>query len=71
MKPIYIRNIQEAEAVVRLARVLGSHAHARTIYGQRLADVADRLFGDDPQKIEFLRAARVAIYDLRAARKSR
>jgi hypothetical protein len=70
MKEIRIRNLSEAEEVVRIARLLGRHGHAPTICkgSRRLSDVADRLFGADPQKIEFIRAARIAIYDLRAAR---
>jgi hypothetical protein len=63
---MYIRNIQEADAIVRLARVLGRHAHAQAIKGRSLVEVVDRLFGDDPQKTEFLRAARIAINELRA-----
>jgi hypothetical protein len=71
MITIYVKNRREAEEVVRIARILGRYTHARAICGQRLSDVADRLFGADPQKIEFIRAARIAIYELRAARKSR
>jgi hypothetical protein len=65
---MYIRNIEEVEEILRIARVLGRHGHAQTLYNgsRRLTDIVDRLFGDDPQKKEFLIAARIAINELRA-----
>jgi len=65
---MYIRSPREAEEVARLARVLGRHTGVQDIYrhNRHLVSVVDRLFGDDPQKKEFLIAARDAIRALRA-----
>jgi len=61
MTPIYIKNRREAALVAAIAREqFGVRTSVRDVYrhDRFLVNLADRLFGADPAKFEFITKAR-------------
>jgi hypothetical protein len=64
---MYIRNRKEASVVARIARDYGCKTSIRDVMSNDrfLLNLADRLFGADPDKTAFVREARQAVMEMR------
>lgn len=64
---LYIRNRREAALVAKVARECGRKTSIRDIYrnDRYLINVAERLFGADPEKVAFALRAHQAVLHFR------